>query len=67
MNKPVTTQIHDDGLRYRSKAGGSPFGKAANTRSCFKCGQHRPMDALQTKRILGRIEMICKPACGERG
>ncbi|WP_119155509.1 hypothetical protein [Caldimonas tepidiphila] len=65
MKKPVTTQVRDDGLRYRSKPGGSPFSVGATTRSCFKCGKHRTADQLQSKRLLGKNEMVCKPSCKE--
>lgn len=63
--KPVKTRIQEDGLRYTSKVGGSPFLGNGHTRSCFKCGKHRPADQLQAKRVLGRTEMVCKPSCKE--
>ncbi|MCM5679227.1 hypothetical protein M8A51_06745 [Schlegelella sp. S2-27] len=65
MTKTVTTRINDDGLRYRSKTVGSPFASKANTRSCFKCGKHRTPDQLQSKKLLGKTEMVCKPSCKE--
>ena len=40
---PPTTKLDPSGLRYKSKAGGSPFVTAGHgTMSCFKCGQHKP-------------------------
>ena len=61
--KDTTTRIKDDGLRYASKVSGSPFSGRGQTRSCFKCGQHRSADQLQSQRILGRVHMVCKPSC----
>lgn len=61
--KDTTTRIKDDGLRYASKVSGSPFSGRGQTRSCFKCGQHRSADQLQSQRILGRVQMVCKPSC----
>lgn len=55
-----------NGLRYRSKATGSPFGDSKNTRSCFKCGRHRAPDQLMAHKVLGRTEMVCKPSCPPR-
>ena len=63
MSKATTTKLSTDGLRYASKAGGSPFLGTGNTRSCFKCGKHRTQAELQSKRVLGRSEMVCKPSC----
>jgi hypothetical protein len=63
MTKDTTTRIKDDGLRYASKVSGSPFSGRGQTRSCFKCGQHRSADQLQSQRILGRVQMVCKPSC----
>jgi len=60
---PPSTRMSTDGLRYTSRTPGSPFGTALNTRSCFKCGKHRAPQGLQSKRILGRNEMVCKPDC----
>ncbi|MDT8999843.1 hypothetical protein RQP53_11240 [Paucibacter sp. APW11] len=64
MSKDTYTAVSDDGLRYESKLGGSPFLGSGHTRSCFRCGKHRPASALQSKRVLGRNEMVCKPSCG---
>ncbi len=65
MTKATTTRITGDGLRYASKVGGSPFIGRGNTRSCFKCGRHRSPDQLQSKRLLGKVQMVCKPSCEE--
>jgi hypothetical protein len=67
MSKATNTRLSDDGLRYTSRVSGSPFSSGANTRSCFKCGKHRPPSSLQSKKVLGRSEMVCKPSCAEAG
>lgn len=68
MNSKVTkTAIHDDGLRYKSKVNGSPFGGAGSstysTKSCFFCGEHRGVGQRTTQKILGRHEPVCMPLC----
>ena len=63
MSKEQYTKVSGDGLRYAAKSPGSPFSGSGNTRSCFKCGKHRQQGLLQSKRILGRSEMICAPSC----
>jgi hypothetical protein len=48
MSTPVKkSQIVQDGLRYKAKVSGSPFGETNQyahtaTMSCFLCGKHRP-------------------------
>ena len=66
MSKHTCTAVREDGLRYASKLGGSPFQGSGQTRSCFKCGRHRPPSSLQSKRILARTELGCKPASGPK-
>jgi hypothetical protein len=63
MAKDISTKLSRDGLRYATKPPGSPFLGTGNTRSCFKCGKHRQQGQLQSKRVLGRSEMVCAPAC----
>jgi hypothetical protein len=64
MSKSIaSTRLSADGLRYSTKASGSPFTGAGNTRSCFLCGVHRQNSSLKSKRVLGRIEMVCAPSC----
>lgn len=63
MSKDTYTSVSDNGLRYESKLGGSPFLGSGHTRSCFKCGKHRTPNNLMSKRVLGRTEVVCKPAC----
>jgi hypothetical protein len=63
MNKPTSSKLSADGLRYGAKASGSPFVSAGNTRSCFLCGTHRQQSQLRSRRLLGRSEMVCAPTC----
>ena len=44
MSRDQITKITKDGLRYKSKEGGSPFGGSSSigTMSCYKCGIHKP-------------------------
>lgn len=63
MATDTSNKLSADGLRYGAKLPGSPFRGTGNTRSCFKCGKHRQPVQLQSKRILGRSEMVCFPAC----
>ncbi|HZE92425.1 MAG TPA: hypothetical protein VE029_12070 [Rhizobacter sp.] len=70
MSKPeLKTKIQADGLRYKTKAGGSPFAAAgdfqAGTMSCFLCGKHRPRNTLKTRRLLGKAQHVCAPSCKE--
>ncbi|MCE2659118.1 MAG: hypothetical protein ACOVOG_12775 [Rubrivivax sp.] len=65
----VKTTIDPDGLRYRSKAPGSPFSAngsfGAATMSCFLCGKHRPRSQLMSKKLLGKSQSVCAPSCKE--
>lgn len=63
-----TTEVSNDGLRYKKKAGGSPFAAhswAQATMSCFKCGQHTPQSRGSHKKLLGRSVFVCH-ACQEK-
>lgn len=62
------TTISSDGLRYTARKPGSAFGPITmatglTTMSCFKCGSHRPMSELVSKKILGRSEKVCAGGC----
>ena len=64
MNKDpaLETKIAADGLRYKSKVGGSPFGGQAGfvgAMSCLKCGLHKPKSQGSFKRLLGKSHFIC--------
>ena len=58
-----SSRVSADGLRYSTKIPGSPFAGVGHTRSCFLCGAHRQSSALKSKRVLGRVEMVCAPSC----
>jgi hypothetical protein len=53
MSKDDITKISGDGLRYKSKEGGSPFAASGTgaSMSCYKCGLHKP-------RALGRRQAL---------
>jgi hypothetical protein len=55
------TKIAADGLRYKSKAGGSPFGGSSpiSTMSCYKCGLHKPKALGTFKRLLNQSMFMC--------
>jgi hypothetical protein len=62
MSRPEKTEISNDGLRYKSKKGGSPFeglGRTGDTMSCIKCGIHKPRNNGSFKRILGSSMFVC--------
>lgn len=69
MSTPVTkSQIVKDGLRYKAKVSGSPFGEANQyahtaTMSCFLCGKHKPRSQLMTRKLLGKAQNVCAPKC----
>ncbi len=62
MSRDETTKIASDGLRYKSKAGGSPFGGSGHTAasmSCYKCGLHKPRALGTFKRLLNQSMFMC--------
>lgn len=65
----VKTKIQADGLRYQSKASGSPFTStgvfSAATMSCFRCGKHRARSSLKSLKLLGKTQSVCAPSCKE--
>lgn len=70
MSKAETkTAVLEDGLRYKSKASGSPFAAAtrfgAASMSCFLCGKHRTRSLMQTRKLLGKSQVVCSPSCKE--
>ena len=64
---PVKTTIDAGGLRYRSKASGSPFAStgvfSASTMSCFLCGKHRARASLKSRKLAGKTQFVCAPNC----
>jgi len=61
------TAVDAGGLRYKSKAAGSPFKAAttfgAATMSCFLCGKHRARSLMKTRKVLGKSQAVCAPSC----
>ena len=65
----VKNSIDAEGLRYRTKAPGSPFASAgvfsAATMSCFLCGKHSARTSLKSRKLLGKTQFVCAPSCKE--
>lgn len=65
--RDVRTQVAADGLRYASKAPGSPFASlnsfAPTTMSCFLCGRHQPRAQMKSRKLLGKAHLVCEPGC----
>jgi hypothetical protein len=62
MPRDDKTKISNDGLRYKSKTGGSPFGtegRTGDTMSCIKCGIHKSRSHGSFKRLLGSTTFVC--------
>ena len=58
------SQVNADGLRYKTKASGSPFGPApAMSLSCIKCGIHRPRSLLKGFKLAGKVHYRCDDNC----
>jgi hypothetical protein len=61
--------MSNDGLRYTARKPTGPrfgtpvFGSISTTMSCFKCGRHRPLSELITKKLLGRNQKVCAVNC----
>ncbi|WP_298233898.1 hypothetical protein [uncultured Azohydromonas sp.] len=69
-SKPARSRIDASGLRYVSKAHGTPFGErhadSTRTMSCFLCGVHQPRAQLRSRKFVGRVQYVCAPSCRER-
>lgn len=72
-SEQVATTLSVDGLRYVSRAGGSPFAGRSNggdTRSCFLCGTHKMISSGRFRLMCGKQQFVCftckpeKPAAG---
>jgi hypothetical protein len=61
MSREEVTKIATDGLRYKSKKSGTPFGgsSAMGTMSCYKCGLHKPRSLGAFKRLLNQSMFVC--------
>jgi hypothetical protein len=55
------SEISKDGLRYKSKVGGSSFGDSSSmqTMSCISCGQHRLRSFGVFRLMAGRRQFVC--------
>jgi hypothetical protein len=68
-SEEVKTEFAECGLRYTSKKAGSMFGGmggltfGGSSMSCFKCGAHRSMLAMVSKKILGKSRKVCGEGC----
>ena len=63
MSKDENTKIAIDGLRYKSKESGSPFGGSGSmgSMSCYKCGLHKARSLGSFRKLAGQ-RMFC---CGD--
>ncbi len=63
MSRDTTvTEVDTNGLRYKSKTNGSPFGvTGANggTMSCYKCGHHKPRSLGVFKKLMATRMFMC--------
>ena len=61
MSRDKITKLSKDGLRYKSKEGGSQFGGSSTmgTMSCYKCGIHKSRALGTFKRLLGQSMFMC--------
>jgi hypothetical protein len=61
MSKDDITKISGDGLRYKSKEGGSPFAASGtgSSMSCYKCGLHKARALGSFKRVLNQSMFVC--------
>lgn len=61
MSKDQESKIASNGLRYKSKEGGSPFKDSASmgTISCYKCGLHKPRALGSFRRLLNQSMFVC--------
>lgn len=65
------TSISDNGLRYKAKGAGSPFGSSSGLAnhnammSCFKCGKHRRIDEMQSRQLIGKFQKVCLGGCNK--
>lgn len=61
MSSDETTKIASDGLRYKSKQGGSPFAGSSpmGSLSCYKCGLHKARSLGSFKKLAGQRMFCC--------
>ena len=53
--------ISSDGLRYKARVSGSPFGQTGNnsTMSCARCGVHKPRALGVYRKLAGKNMFVC--------
>jgi len=59
---PIASKVDATGLRYKTKAGGSPFGTtgaSGGSMSCYKCGQHKPRALGSFRRLVDKNMFVC--------
>jgi hypothetical protein len=61
MSKDQESLIAADGLRYKSKEGGSPFKDLSSMASisCYKCGLHKPRAMGTFKKLINQSMFMC--------
>jgi hypothetical protein len=62
MNEYIKTEINSDGLRYKSRPTGSPFGPTGHAgaiMSCFKCGKRKPRTQGANRMLVGKQMFGC--------
>jgi hypothetical protein len=61
MSKDQESLIAADGLRYKTKEGGSPFKDSANMSSisCYKCGLHKPRALGVFRQMINQRMFLC--------
>ena len=61
MSRDAATKIAKNGLRYKSKERGSPYGLGGtmDTMSCYKCGVHKSRALGTFKSLLGQSMFMC--------
>jgi hypothetical protein len=59
--KPTPEHKSVDGLRFRSKPTGSPFGAISDfaSLSCILCGKHKPRSLGRHANLGGRSQFVC--------
>jgi hypothetical protein len=61
MSKNQESLIAADGLRYKTKEGGSPFKDSGSMASisCYKCGLHKPRAMGTFKKLINQRMFMC--------
>lgn len=62
---PLKTTVAACGLRFVSRANGSPFQGSGAMYSCFLCGKHRARPSLTSRKLIGRSRLVCAEPCNK--